>query len=274
VATTVRMLNDHSREMNRLHDLIEAEQKGFPQERRDAGDNQDLLDGISRREADLRVAAKLYREAADTWKLAAAARDTNPDDVDRHYAECVRLTAEVRAIVDYRTKAKAADTSEPKGDDGDGSDAADGKAKKGEPVPSPDTTTDPAEGEAEEEGEGTDEPEEKAGDDADPIMAAIAKLGADCAQRHDETTNAIEALKAGLLKPELAALLNTLDEDTLRAILNRRELTPLGTELIEVLAAYSPEELKTMLANLAAASGTAELVRHPIKAAKKARGKK
>jgi hypothetical protein len=246
------LLKAHRDEMNRLHDLIKAERAGFVGERAKAGDDKDLLGGIARRETDLGVAVTLYDEALVAWRASAAARSTSPDTARRQYAECVRLTADIAAIVGYRKddKPAAKPTSPVTGKDGkDGGDPpaapapvvkTDGK-DGATPVPAPATTTDsPAE--KAEAGDGTDKaaktkgaapaPATTAGDESefDKLMAAIGGVKDTCAKQHEDLTVRLAEIAKGTLPEELATILKGLDPEVAR-----------------ILVATKPEDLRAAL---------------------------
>lgn len=183
----------------------------------------------------------------------------------------------------------------PKPDPAKGKDETDGKPV---PVPAPDSTdsddskagkakekkdgdkskTDPESDADKAKGKEKDKPA-KPEPTTDPVLAAIAKLGEDCRNGNDELRKEIAGVSDRLteiakgtlpeelaqilkdLDPEAARILASLSADQLTTIINRQELTPLGGALMNVLAAYTPEELTTMLANLAAFSGKAEKIR-------------
>jgi hypothetical protein len=269
VATTAAQMNSLSDRLDGLVDRITKEHNTeLPQERRDADGDVELLAALDRRKVDLKTAHQMHEDAKAAYLLAKAAYKKNPAEMDIRYAEALKLAAQIESVLDFRKtddsdksttdtkvdETKVTDKDEEKKDDADKG-KTDDKAK----------TEPKADSDKEKAGKGDKAKSEKDGDaPTDPIMAAIAKLGEDCKKQHDETKDAIEALKAGQLKPELAALLNTLDEDTLRGILNRSGLTPIGVDLMTVIAAYTPEELRVMLANLAAVSGKAEKLRRLV----------
>ena len=263
MATTAAQMNSLSDRLDGLVDRITKEHNTeLPQERRDAKGDVELLAALDRRKVDLKTAHTMHQDAKTAYMAAKAAYKVNPSEMDVRYAEALKLAAQIESVLDFR-KADDSDKSttdtkvdETKVTDKDKEPKADADKGKTEPK---------ADSDKEKAGKGDKAKSEKDGDaPTDPIMAAIAKLGEDCKKQHDETKDAIEALKAGQLKPELAALLNTLDEDTLRGILNRSGLTPIGVDLMTVIAAYTPEELRVMLANLAAVSGKAEKLRRLV----------
>lgn len=266
MATTVAQMNSLSDRLDGLVDRITTEYNTeLPQERRDANGDVELLAALDRRKADLKTAHQMHKDAKAAYLVAKAAYKKNPAEMDLRYADALKLAAQIESVLDFRkTDDSDESTTDTKVDETKATDKDEEKKDDaGKDKPKADSDKEKAKSKDEKA------KSEKDGDaPTDPIMAAIAKLGEDCKKQHDETQVAIEALKAGQLKPELAALLNTLDEDTLRAILNRKELTPVGADLMNILGAYTPEELRVMLANLAAASGKAEKLRRLVPGSK------
>jgi hypothetical protein len=255
--------------------LMEEYRVELPRERRDAKGDATLLANLDRRETDLKTASTIHGDAKKVYVAGQAAYKVDPAELDARYAEALVLAAKLEAILDYRkpkgsdksksdtkvdkTKVDDKDSKEPK-DDADKK--KDGKSKDKDKTDTDEKPeTDPKADSDKEKAKGKDDDKSK---EKDPVLAAIKGLTESCDKNHTDAMDAIEALKPGLLKAELAAVLNTLDEDTLRAILNRRELTPLGAALMDVLGGYSPEELRTMLANLSRISGNRERVRRVV----------
>ncbi len=278
--TTISELNKLSDRLSAQFDAIRAEYTTIPQQRSDAAGKEELLLAVETRKGDLQIADKIRKEAVAAWKLATTAMPVNPDTADTHYAEALKLAAQVQSIITFR-KTKDGDKPTKVETDGAGKDKTDSdkgekskkeKADNPEPVPAPDLKVagekdkkkddkkvdpapvpDPKSDKDKGEKDG-DKPE-------DPILAAIRGVQESCDRNHTETKSAIEALKTGLITPDLAKIINSLTAEQLNAIINRRELTALGTELMNILGGYTPEELTVMLANLKSMSDKAERVR-------------
>ena len=269
MATTVRQLNELTDRLTAQLERMQKEYATFPQQRLDAAGKAELLRGIEARKSDLETANEIRKEALVAWRLAAAALSVNPDEVDTQYAAALKLSADVQAIIRFRKKDKADDPATTADGTDTGDEGTGDKPAPKDPAPKPkakvDDKADDPKDPAPKPDEGKGKGDKKADDPKDPILAAIAALGKSCDKNHGDALGAIEALKPGLIKPELATILNTLDAETLQGILNRGGLSPLGVELINVLGGYTPEELATMLANLQGMSGFRERLRRPAR---------
>lgn len=236
-------------------DLVTEYKVDLPAARVNANGDQDLLTAIDVRAEALRAATATQHEAVDVWQRAAKAINTNPTQAVTLYEQARGLADKVAAVI-LNLPVPTPDTTAKTDDKGPKVDPPNGgptPQPQPQPAPAPAPAPQPPAPDAKSDKDKA--PKEKAKGDGDAVLAAIRGVQESCdrnhgevQQRFDVVEERIKGMEPGLIKPELAAVLNTLDEDTLRAILNRSGLNPRGVSILNILAAYSDEELAALLA--------------------------
>ncbi|HSW78263.1 MAG TPA: hypothetical protein VLG36_05685 [Candidatus Chromulinivoraceae bacterium] len=229
-------------------DLVSEYQEDLPAARVNAKGDKDLLASIDVRAEALRAATATQHEAVDVWQRAVQTMNTNPAQAMKLYEQARGLADKVAAVI-LNIPVPTPDTKEKKDDKAPKVDPPKGgPTPQPQPTPAPVPTPQPpapdAKSDKDKGDKKTDDPKGK-----DPILAAIEALGADCKKNHTDALGAIEALKPGLIKPELAKILNGLTPEQLSGVLNRAGLNPRGVSILNILAAYTDEELTALLAS-------------------------
>lgn len=251
VATTAREMNTLCDRLDTLVDRLDQERlTDLPRERTDAKGDKALLDALDRRAKDLATALTVHGDAKEAFMAAKAAYKVDPTATDTNYAKAFGLAATLESILDYRTKRSDKSKTDTKVDetkviDKDAKEGEDKAKSKGKPVADDKSKTDPKADSTTEKTDG------KAKDDkseTDKVLAAIAKLGEDCAKQHDELGKRIDALEPRLIKSELAKIINSRTPEQLAAALEGQGVTPQQAAFLEALVArFTPDEFLALL---------------------------
>lgn len=246
MATTVRDMNTLCDRLDTLVERLDSERlTDLPRERTEAKGDATLLGNLARREKDLNTAVTVHGDAKRAFMAAKGAYKVDPSETDKRYAEALGLAATLEAILDYR-KTGDSDKSktDTKVDDKEKKESKDDADKDKVKTGDDKSKTDPKADSDKEKDKG------KADDksETDKVLAAIAKLGEDCAKQHDELGKRIDALEPRLIQSELAAIINGRTPEQLADALNGRGVTPQQAAFLEALVAkFTPDEFLALV---------------------------
>ena len=245
MTTTVRDMNALSDRLDALAGRLEQEHNvELPRERREATDAT-MLANLDRRQEALKQAFTTHGDAKKAFLAAKAAYKVNPSEMDKQYAAALGLAADLEAVLDFRTtgdsgtsktddKAKA---NAEKSDEGEKESKDAKKDDKDKTADGTSTTDDKAKTDSDKEKDKAKKSDEGDTPETNRVLAAIAKLGEDCARQHTELGQRIDALEPRLIRPELAKIINGRTPEQLAAALNGYGVTPQQAAFLEALVA-------------------------------------
>lgn len=234
-------------------DLVSEYREDLPAARINANGDRDLLASIDVRAEALRAATATQHEAVDVWQRAVQTMNTNPAQAMKLYEQARGLADKVAAVI-LNIPVPTPDTKEKKDDKAPKVDPPKGgPTPQPQPAPAPVPTPQPPAPDAKSDKDKA--PKEKVKGDEDPVLTAIRGVQESCDRNHgevqkrfDEMELRIKGMESGLIKPELAKILNGLTPEQLSGVLNRAGLNPRGVSILNILAAYNDEELAALLA--------------------------
>lgn len=237
-------------------DLVSEYREDLPAARVNAKGDKDLLASIDVRAEALRAATATQHEAVDVWQRAVQTMNTNPAQAMKLYEQARGLADKVAAVI-LNIPVPTPDTKEKKDDKAPKVDPPKGgpaPQPQPQPAPAPVPTPQPpapdAKSDKDKGDKKTDDPKGK-----DPILDAIRGVQESCDRNHGEVRERfdkmelrIKGMEPGLIKPELAKILNGLTPEQFSDALNSVGLNQRSVNILNTLGAYSDEDLAAILA--------------------------